>query len=212
MPAWYVRASPASTIRSDVVDFGAIVAGVQPTASIELVDEQGNVEDRLTMVGPGASVSIIADAVHRVRLVVERSDTDIAWLHLNGHGVAIEIKRYGVVSADHRALGEERLQIASEAVIELALLTHLVRIHSYLVVTNSSTDHELLSAVIRPRAEPLAQASTALRGWADGSMDRGIEQVHAQLERLRRIGAIDVNDRRQVGLPADMKAGSRTDL
>lgn len=186
---------------------------MQPTASIELVDERGNIEDKLTMVGPGASVSIVADAVHRVRLTAERSEADIVWLSLHGHGdVSVEIKQYGVVSANRRSLGEEWLKIAPETALELALLKHLVRIRTYLVVVSRCDEDELLSAVIRPRAEPLDQASASLRGWAERTIDRGIEQVHAQLERLRRAGAIGADDRRTVDLPGDMQPDSHTDL
>jgi hypothetical protein len=186
---------------------------MRPTASIELVDERGNIEDKLTMVGPGASVSIIADAVHRVRLTAERSEADLVCLSLHGHGhVLIEIKQYGVVSADHRSLGEEWLKVAPETALELALLKHLVRIRTYLVVVSRGDEDELLSAVIRPRVESLEQASASLRGWAEASIDRGLEQVQAQLERLRRAGAIGADNRRIVDLPRDMQPDSRTDL
>ena len=43
-------------------------------------------------------------------------------------------------------------------------------------------------------------------------MQRGMEEVHARLARLRRAGIIDADDRRVVDLPADLQPGSPSDV
>jgi hypothetical protein len=69
----------------------------------------------------------------------------------------------------------------------------------------------LLSAVFRPR-DPQAQASASLQAWARGSIPRGVADVQARLDRLRRAGVIDVDGKRVVELPSDMLPDSLTDV
>lgn len=187
---------------------------VQPSACIELVDDLGHAEDTVTMVGSGASVSLQEDDQHRVSMNAFRSAADIAWVSLRGDGtVEVEIVRRDAFMPGHPPLGSGRLHVAVASKIELWLdaVKKYIRVRSVTADLQELRGCEVLAVVFRP-ADITDTESAALRSWAEGTMREGMEQVQARLDRLRRAGLIDENDRRVVDLPADMLPTSRTDV
>lgn len=107
-----------------------------------------------------------------------------------------------------------RLQVAPAAELELWLeaVKQCIRVRSVAADLQELRGCEVLSAVFRPRADLTEVASASLRARAKDTMRQGMEQVHAELDELRRAGLIDGNGRRLVDLPPDMRPGSRSDV
>lgn len=171
-----------------------------PAASLELVDERGRREGALTILEPGTSISVFQDAQHRVSMTADRSATDVAWFRYRDDGtVEIEIKQPRVLLVAGRDGGDPgRVEVAPDTEVELVFeaLHKTLRVGWFVVHDERRAD----------------DASADHRAWARGTIARGLERVHARLERLRQAGLIDEHDQPTVGMPADMQPGSRTEV
>ena len=176
-------------------------------AQIEIVDDEGRVEDRVRIVGSG---EVALSTKGEARLQAAGSDpADIdAIIALRDGIVTIEARKSEAlrVKDEFLPLGEPRDVHQTPGAGLVALIVAVRReLRVRTVVDPSASLMTSDGAVIREEpSELIRQASAAAA--------KGIVKVHEHLARLRARGAIDEQGRILVPLPDDMNPESKTDL
>jgi hypothetical protein len=172
-------------------------------ARIEIVDDTGQVEERVRIVGTG-EVALATKGTSRLQMTSDDPADVDAIIRLRDGAVTVEARKHQALRVDDAFLPVERPRNVHQ---QLNALIVAVRRHLHVrtVVNPTSSLMGGTGAVIREQpSELVRQASVAA--------EEGIAKVNEHLARLRARGVIDDQRRLLVPLPEDMNPESKTDL
>jgi hypothetical protein len=172
-------------------------------AQIEVVDDDGNVEDRVRIVGTGEVALATKDRAWLQLTSEDPADVD-AIITLRNGAVTIEARK-----AHALRVGDVFLPMAKPRDVHQQLVAFIVAVRRTLHVrTVEIPTASLMSpggAVIRDHPSELVRQASA-------SAAKGIAKVREQLAQLRARGIIDDQGKLLVPFPKDMNPESKTDL
>ena len=167
-------------------------------AQIEVFDDQGQVHERVRIVGDGEVA--LDDATLRA---TDEGDTPDAVIRLRNGVVTFEAKIPTKVLVNGRVISA-RVTLDKEAFVEwLEVIKRKMRVRTITVPG---------STLLGGRGAVIRSQPSQLEAWAAQSSAQGARVVAEQLARLRAEGKIDENGKVLVELPDDMKPGSGTDV
>jgi len=174
-------------------------------AQMEIVDDAGQIEDRVSIVGAGeVGLATQGRCEFHVASPESAGPPPDAVIVLRDGAVFVEARAPGTLRVNGRDLGR-----AERLVVDRELIAHIAAMHRRLWVrTVFLTTASLLSAagaVIRTKP-------TRLEAWSAGAVARGARKVSEHLARLRDNGSIDENGKLLVPLPLDMNPDSSTEV
>lgn len=172
-------------------------------AQIEIVNDAGQVEDRVRIVGTG-QVALATRGTCRFHVPSDNpSDVD-AVITLSDGVVVLEAKTHEALRVDGVFLrAADRREVEHELVASITALSR----HIHVLTFVSETEWLMSSGGAVIRTQP-----SELESWAVASAARGAHEVSEQLARLRAQGAIDDAGNLLVPRPADMDPDSETDV
>lgn len=174
-------------------------------AHIEIVDDAGEIEDRVSIVGAG-EVGLATKGRCEFQVVSpERAgpQPDVMIILRDG-AVFVEAKASGTLRINGKELGRaERMAVGRELIAHITAMHRRLRVRTIFFATSS-----LLSAV----GAVIRRTPTQLEAWSVHAAARGARKVSEHLARLRANGSIDENGKLLVPQPADMNPDSSTDV
>lgn len=171
-------------------------------AQIEIVDEAGQTEESVTILGAGR-VSLGTRQTGGY-LHADEAAPDLAVITQDGERVSIEVKVANSLQRDNTfiAKGSFNLSFAQHP-----LVAFILQLHRYVKVKQTVVTGELMSGGVVIHSTPLS-----LHARARASIARGAVEVAQELQELRDQGKIDEHGNLLVPWPDDMKPDSSTDL
>ena len=172
-------------------------------AQIELVDDAGNVEDRVRIVGTG-EVALATRGTSRLEVTPEDLTEIDAVIRVRDGVVTIEAKKHQVLWVD-----DVSLPMATPRDIQRALIAFVSAVRRYLhvrTVVNPS------ASLMSPGGAVIRDQPTEFERWLAASAARGAAKVSEQLAHLRARGIIDDQGKLLVPFPKDMNPESKTDV
>jgi hypothetical protein len=174
-------------------------------AQIEIVNDAGQIEDRVSIVGAGEVGLATRDRCELQVVSPEQAGPQPdAVIVLRDGAVFVEARAPGTLRVNGKELGRaERMAVEHELIAHIVAMHRRLRVRTFLFATAS-----LLSAagaVIRTKPTPL-------EAWSVRAAARGARKVSEHLARLRANGSIDDNGKLLVPLPADMNPDAPTDV
>lgn len=175
-------------------------------AQIEIVDDAGETQDRVLIVGAG-EVELATQGRCELRVVLpERAgpSPDVL-IALRDGAVIVEAKAPGTLQVNGKALDcAERLAVDRELIAQILTAMHR---HLRVRATRLTT-----ASLLSPAGAVIRTKPTPLEAWSTRAAARGARKVSEHLARLRASGTIDENGQLLVPLPADMNPDSSTDV
>jgi len=174
-------------------------------AHIEIIDDAGEIEDRVSIVGAG-EVGLATQGRCEFQAVSPEqagAQPDVM-ITLRGGAVFVEAKAPGTLRVNGKELGRaERMAVDRELIVHIAAMHRRLRVRAISFATSSLLS--VAGAVIR-------RMPTQLEAWSAHAAARGARKVSEHLARLRANGSIDENGKLLVPPPADMNPDSSTDV
>lgn len=170
-------------------------------AQIEIVDDGGEIEDRVRIVGAG-EVGLATTGRCEFQTVLPECGADVVFV-LRDRTFFMQAKSSGMLHVNGKELGRARMPIERELIAHVTAMHRRVRVKMFLLSTASLSSTE--GAVIRMKPTPL-------EAWSTRAAARGARKVSEHLARLRANGSIDEDGKLLVPLPADMNPDSSTDV
>jgi hypothetical protein len=171
-------------------------------AQIEIVDEDGQTEESVTILGSGR-VSLGTRQTGGY-LHADEAAPDLAVITQDGGRVSIEVKVANSLQRDNVFIAFGSIDVA---LAQKAFVAFIERSRRFIKVKQTVVNGELLSggAVIHTTPSSLVRRAQA-------SAARGAVEVTQELQQLRDQGKIDEDGNVLVPWPDDMKPGSSADL
>ena len=174
-------------------------------AHIEIVDDAGEIEDRVSIVGAGEVGLATKDRCEFQVVSPERvgPQPDMV-ITLRDGAVFVEANVPGTLRVNGKELGRaERMAVERELIVHVTAMHRRLRVRTIFLANSSLLS--VAGAVIRRKP-------TQLEAWSAHAAVRGAHKVSEHLARLRANGSIDENGKLLVPLPADMNPDSSTDV
>jgi hypothetical protein len=172
-------------------------------AQIEIVDDAGNVEDRVRIVGTGEVALATTDRAWLQLTPEDPADVD-AIIALRGGSVTIEAKKDQALRVDDEFLPRATPRDVPQGLTALiAAVRRTLRVRT-LEVPNAS--------LMSPGGAVIREETSEFERWLSESAARGAAKVSEQLADLRTRGMIDEHGNLLVPLPEDMNPDSKTDV
>jgi hypothetical protein len=171
-------------------------------AQIDIVDEAGQTEESVTILGPGrVSLGMRPSGGY---LHVDEAAPDLAVITQDGGLLSIDVKVAGSLQRDNNFIAKGSLSLSFAP---HALVAYILQLRRYVKVKQTVVNGELMSggAVIH-------STSSSLLDRARVAIAQGSVEVARELQELRDQGKIDELGNILVPLPDDMKPDSSTDL
>jgi hypothetical protein len=172
-------------------------------ARIEIVDDTGQIEDRVRIVGTGEIV-LATKGTSRLQMTSDDPADVDAIIRLRDGAVIIEAKKHQALRVDDAFLSMEKPRDVHQ---QLTALIVAVRRHLHVRVVVDPTSLLMSSGGLVIREQP-----SELVRWASAAAARGAVKVSEQLAQLRARGIIDDQGKLLVPFPKDMNPGSKTDV
>jgi hypothetical protein len=172
-------------------------------AQIEIVDDAGQVEDRVRIVGTG-EVALATKGT--LRLQVRADDlTDVeAIVTLRDGAVTIEAKKHHAL-----CVNDVFLPLAIPHDVQRVLIAAISAVKRYLHVR---TVVDPTASLMSPGGAVIRDQPSEFERWLAASAARGAAKVSEQLAHLRARGIIDDQGKLLVPFPKDMNPESKTDV
>jgi hypothetical protein len=172
-------------------------------AQIEIVDDSGQVEDRVRIVGNG-EVALATKGTSRFQLTSDDPADVDAIIRLRDGAVTVEARKHQALRVDDAFLPMEKPRDVHQ---QLRALVVAVRRHLHVTTAVVPTSSLMGSGGVVIRDQPSELARQAAAAAA-----KGVARMNAHLDRLRARGAIDDRGRLLVPFPEDMNPESKTDV
>ncbi|HWO18819.1 MAG TPA: hypothetical protein VNO30_08580 [Kofleriaceae bacterium] len=172
-------------------------------AQIEIVDETGNVEDRVRIVGTG-EVALATTGTSWLQLPSDAPAEIDAIIVLRDGAVTIEAKKFEALRVD-----DEFLPMAKPRDVQRGLVALIAAVRRHLHVTTVEVP---TASLMSPAGAVIREQSSELERQAAAAAEKGIVKVREHLARLRARGVIDEQGRLLVPFPKDMSPDSKTDV
>ena len=172
-------------------------------AQIEIVDETGNVEDRVRIVGTG-EVALATTGTSWLQLPSDAPAEIDAVITLRDGTVMIEAKKFEALRVD-----DEFLPMAKPRDVQRGLVALIAAVRRHLHVTTVEVP---TSSLMSPAGAVIREQSSEFVRQSSAAIAKGVIRMREQLAQLRARGAIDEQGRLLVPFPEDMRPDSKTDV